>query len=46
MEAQNENERKQRISLLFDLNKMSYELKKALKQLEKMQLSNAQEKGK
>ena len=40
MDAQNENERKQRISLLFDLNKMSYELKKALKQLEKMQLSN------
>ncbi|HOT87973.1 MAG TPA: hypothetical protein PL028_00320, partial [Bacteroidales bacterium] len=40
MDAQNENERKQRISLLFDLNKMSYELHKALKQLEKMQLSN------
>ncbi len=40
MQAQNETERKQRIALLFDLNKMSYELGKALMKLKKMQLSN------
>jgi len=40
LQAQNETERKQRVALLFDLNKMSYELDKALKKLEKMQLSN------
>jgi len=40
MQAQNESERKQRVALLFDINKMSYELDKALTKLEKMQLSN------
>jgi uncharacterized protein YfaS (alpha-2-macroglobulin family) len=40
LQAQNETERKQRISLLFEFNKMSHELKKALAKLEKMQLPN------
>lgn len=40
MDAKNENESKQRIALLFDLNKMSYELATAFKKLEKMQASN------
>ncbi|HNW97173.1 MAG TPA: alpha-2-macroglobulin family protein [Bacteroidales bacterium] len=40
LQAKNESERKQRVALLFDLNKMSYELDKALAKLEKMQLPN------
>jgi uncharacterized protein YfaS (alpha-2-macroglobulin family) len=40
LQGQDESERKQRIALLFDLNKMSYELDKALSKLEKMQLPN------
>ncbi|NTW32501.1 MAG: hypothetical protein HGB12_07740, partial [Bacteroidetes bacterium] len=40
LQAKNESERKQRIALLFDLNKMSSELEKSLVKLEKMQLSN------
>ena len=40
LQAKDESERKQRVALLFNLNKMSYELDKALKKLEKMQLSN------
>lgn len=40
LQAQNETERKHRVALLFELNKMSYELDKALKKLEKMQVSN------
>jgi hypothetical protein len=40
LDAKNETERKQRVALLFDLNKMSYELDKALQKLEKMQLPN------
>jgi uncharacterized protein YfaS (alpha-2-macroglobulin family) len=40
MEGKDESERKQRIALLFDLNKMSYELDKAEAKLEKMQLPN------
>jgi len=40
LDAKNETERKQRVALLFDLNKMSYELDKALRKLEKMQLPN------
>ncbi|MFH0866784.1 MAG: hypothetical protein V1904_11355, partial [Bacteroidota bacterium] len=40
LQAKNETERKHRVSLLFELNKMSYELDKALKKLEKMQVSN------
>ena len=38
--ATSQSERKQRIALLFDLNKMSYDLDKALAKLEKMQLPN------
>ena len=40
MQAHNETERKQRVGLLFDINKMSYELDNALRKLEKMQLPN------
>ncbi len=40
MEAKNESERKNRVALLFDLNKMSNELQSALTRLQKMQLSN------
>ncbi|MGD0711334.1 MAG: alpha-2-macroglobulin family protein [Bacteroidales bacterium] len=40
LQGQDESERKQRIALLFDLNKMSYDLDKALAKLEKMQLPN------
>ncbi|MDB0037762.1 MG2 domain-containing protein [bacterium] len=40
LDAQNENERKKRIALLFDLNKMDNQLKKALRKLENMQVSN------
>ncbi|MCF8386246.1 MAG: hypothetical protein K9G58_04975 [Bacteroidales bacterium] len=39
-QAKNETERKKRIALLFDLNKMSYELKHAIKKLQLMQLSS------
>ncbi len=37
LQAQNESERKKRVGLLFNLNKMSKELKKALTRLQKMQ---------
>ncbi|HOZ29672.1 MAG TPA: alpha-2-macroglobulin family protein [Bacteroidales bacterium] len=40
LEAQDENERKHRIGLLFDLNRMSMESKSALKKLEEQQLYN------
>ncbi len=39
-DAQNESERKKRIALLFDLNKMADELQRALNKLIKMQASN------
>ncbi len=40
LEAQNENERKHRIGLLFDLNRMSNESSSALKKLEQQQKYN------
>ncbi len=40
LDAQNESERKKRIALLFDLNKMDNQLNKALRKLENMQVSN------
>lgn len=40
MEARNESERKRRLALLFDLNKMNNELNKALRKLEKAQAPN------
>ncbi|NRA11362.1 MAG: hypothetical protein HRT57_05330, partial [Crocinitomicaceae bacterium] len=40
LDAKNESERKKRIALLFDLNKMDNELSKAIRKLEKMQVSN------
>ncbi|MDD3739889.1 MAG: alpha-2-macroglobulin family protein, partial [Bacteroidales bacterium] len=40
LEAQDENERKHRIGLLFDLNRMSMESKSALKKLEEQQKYN------
>jgi uncharacterized protein YfaS (alpha-2-macroglobulin family) len=40
LDAKNESERKKRVALLFDLNKMSNELAQALRKLEKMQTSN------
>lgn len=40
MDAKNESERKRRLALLFDLNKMNNELDKALKKLEKAQSPN------
>ena len=40
LNAKNESERKQRVALLFDLNKMANELGRALTKLEKMQLNN------
>ncbi len=40
LDAKNETERKKRVGLLFDLNKMSNELGRALKKLEKMQTPN------
>lgn len=40
LQAKNEQERKKRISLLFDFNKMDNELKNALDKLEGMQSSN------
>jgi len=38
--AENETEQKKRVALLFDLNKMSYELQQNLDKLQKRQLSN------
>ncbi|MCW3072082.1 MAG: hypothetical protein JWO44_1972 [Bacteroidetes bacterium] len=40
LDAKDETERKKRVGLLFDLNKMSSELGQALKKLNKMQASN------
>ena len=40
LEAKDESERKKRVGLLFDLNKMSNELDRALYKLQKMQVSN------
>lgn len=40
LESQNESERKKRVGLLFDLNRMSNELERALNKLIKMQVSN------
>ncbi len=40
LDAQNEQERKKRIALLFELNKMQRELTKSLNKLQKMQVSN------
>lgn len=40
LDAQNESERKKRVALLFDLNRMSNELSRALNKLQKMQVSN------
>jgi len=40
LDAQNEGERKKRVALLFDLNKMDNELGQAIQKLKKMQVSN------
>ena len=40
LDAKDETERKKRVGLLFDLNKMSNELTHAMKKLQKMQSSN------
>lgn len=40
LDAQDETQRKKRIGLLFDLNKMSNELNSAITKLKKMQVSN------
>jgi len=40
LDAKDESERKKRVGLLFDLNKMANELESALKKLQKMQVSN------
>lgn len=40
LDAKDESERKKRVALLFDLNKMDNELSKNIKKLEKMQVSN------
>ena len=40
LQGKNENERKHRIGVLFDLNRMSNELARALKKLKQMQTSN------
>ena len=40
LDAKDETERKHRVALLFDLNRMSNELDQALTKLEKMQVSN------
>jgi uncharacterized protein YfaS (alpha-2-macroglobulin family) len=40
LDAKDESERKKRIALLFDMNKMSNELQSALRKLEKLQVSN------
>ncbi|WP_419802677.1 alpha-2-macroglobulin family protein [Mucilaginibacter sp.] len=39
-DAQNESEQKKRIALLFDLNKMSYELQRNIDKLKEMQLAD------
>lgn len=39
-QADNETERKKRLAVLFDLNRMTYELKSNFEKLEKMQLDN------
>ncbi|ARS41283.1 hypothetical protein CA265_17130 [Sphingobacteriaceae bacterium GW460-11-11-14-LB5] len=39
-QADNENERKKRLAVLFDLNRMTYELKDNFEKLEKMQFNN------
>ncbi|MBA2406705.1 MAG: hypothetical protein H0V65_01750, partial [Chitinophagales bacterium] len=40
LQAEDETARKKRIALLFDINRTSYEMKIAIKQLEQMQLPN------
>ena len=40
LQAQDETERKKRVGLLFDLNKMSQELDQALRKLQKAQVAN------
>src|ERR1035437_9416780 len=40
LDAKDESERKKRVALLFDFNKMSYELTHAMKKLQKAQSSN------
>ncbi|MBN2440705.1 MAG: hypothetical protein JXJ04_05150 [Spirochaetales bacterium] len=40
LNSQDETERKKRVGLLFDLNRMSHELKKALQKIIKLQASN------
>lgn len=40
LDAKNESERKKRVGLLFDFNKMADELERAIKKLEKMQAPN------
>ncbi len=40
LNSQNESERKKRVGLLFDLNRMSNELERALKKLQQLQVSN------
>jgi uncharacterized protein YfaS (alpha-2-macroglobulin family) len=40
LDAKSENERKQRVALLFDLNKMGNELDKTMRKLQAMQSSN------
>jgi uncharacterized protein YfaS (alpha-2-macroglobulin family) len=40
LNSQNESERKKRVGLLFDLNRMSNELGRALKKLQQLQVSN------
>ena len=40
LNAQNESERKKRVGLLFDLNRMNNELGKSLKKLQQLQVSN------
>ncbi|MCC7301738.1 MAG: hypothetical protein IT233_03755 [Bacteroidia bacterium] len=40
LDAKDESERKKRVGLLFDLNRMSAELNKAFTKLKKMQMSN------
>ncbi|MBK7443066.1 MAG: hypothetical protein IPI65_16600 [Bacteroidetes bacterium] len=40
LQAQDETERKKRVALLFDMNRMNNELQSALNKLEQMQLPN------
>ena len=40
LDAKDESQRKKRVALLFDLNKMSNELERAMKKLQKMQAPN------